>query len=111
MRKWKSGGLKGDANTVQNHWWRCGGIRITCNATPECERVRNGSKSPLLGYQVHVSNQADDDLTTTPEDFLFHPELFACPVLRSLNCKHMKDVSQYLLCSKGILSKTYNFAA
>ena len=73
-------------------------------------KSKEWQQRPLLGSQVHVSNQVDD-LTTTPEDFLFHPELFACPVLRSLNCKHMKDVSQYLLCSKGILSKTYNFAA
>ena len=37
-------------------------------------KSKEWQQRPLLGSQVHVSNQVDD-LTTTPEDFLFHPEL------------------------------------
>lgn len=52
-------------------------------------------------------------LLVSPRRFLLLlvSELCTCPVLRSLNCKHTNNVSQYLLCSKGILCKSYNFAA
>ena len=89
-------------------------------------------KIPLLGYGVHISNKVGDFTTTIPcsllslqyvqllevgADFLFHPEGFSyhcyqnCLVLQSPNCKHMKDVSKYMLCLKCIFCNSSNFSA
>ena len=96
-------------------------------------RVRNGRKSLSLVTefidqikwvtsphppQCHATSSLQYvQLLVVGADFLFHPEGFSyhcyqnCLVLQSPNCKHMKDVSKYMLCSKCIFCNSSNFSA
>ena len=83
MSKWRLGGLKGEANT--------GRITNVVGAERAMLQLIMKSKkwqqSPLLGYQVHISNQLGD-LTSTLADFLFHPEGFSYYWYQ--NCVHVQ---------------------
>ena len=83
MSKWRFGGLKGEANT--------GRITNVVGAERAMLQLIMKSKkwqqSPLLGYQVHISNQLGD-LTSTLADFLFHPEGFSYYWYQ--NCVHVQ---------------------
>ena len=80
-------------------------------------KSRKWPQSPLLGYQVHISNQLDD-LTSTLADFLFHPEGFSYYWYK--NCVHVQFFGLLTVSIQTMFSniccvqkacKSYNFAA
>ncbi|KAL6327575.1 hypothetical protein AAG906_021866 [Vitis piasezkii] len=81
-----NGTVSGDleVSKVMQTWCRITGGDVVGSELamlPLNVKSKEWQQRPLIGSQVHVSNQVDD-LTTTPDDFMFHPELLACPVLR-----------------------------